>query len=114
MSFQVVCLSAVDGSGGEQVGPLVAQRLGYRMVDDEIVALAAREAQLDQAVVADVERRKSAIIRLLDRLGPGTAASATLGAFVTEPLDGTPAEAALRDLIRATIGQVADAGRVGS
>jgi cytidylate kinase len=112
MAFQVVCLSAVDGSGGEQVGPLVAQRLGYRMVDDEIVAVAAREAQLDQAVVADVERRKSAIIRLLDRLGPGTAASATLGAFVTEPLDSTPAEAALRDLIRATIGQVADAGRV--
>jgi len=112
MAFQVVCLSAVDGSGGEQVGPLVAERLGYRMVDEEIVAAAAHEAQLDPAVVADVERRKSAISRFLDRLGPGTAASATLGAFVTDQVDATPDEAALRDLIRSIIGQVADAGRV--
>jgi cytidylate kinase len=112
MAFQVVCLSAVDGSGGEQVGPLVAERLGYRMVNEEIVALAARQAELDPALVIDVERRKSLVGRVLDRLGSTGAASATMGGYVPGMIDDTPDEAALRDLIRATIGRVAELGQV--
>lgn len=112
MAFQVICLSAVDGSGGEQVGSLVAERLGYRMVNEEIVALAARQAEVDPKLIAEVERRKSLINRVLDRLGSGGVATATMGAYVLPPLDETPDEAALRDLIRTTIGAVAEQGRV--
>jgi hypothetical protein len=50
MTFRVVCISAVDGSGGEQVGPLVAGRLGHRMINEEIVALAAQQAGVDSAL----------------------------------------------------------------
>ncbi|MGQ0629605.1 MAG: AAA family ATPase [Sporichthyaceae bacterium] len=112
MAFQVICLSAVDGSEGEQVGPLVAERLGYRMVNEEIVALAAREAEVDPQLIADVERRKSLINRVLERIGPAAAATAAMGVYVAPPFDETPAEGALRDLIRTTIGQVAEQGRV--
>lgn len=111
MGFQVVCLSAVDGSGSEQVGPLVAERLGYRMVDEEIVAMAARQAEVDPELVADVERRRSLITRILERLGPASGA-VSMGEYVVPIMNETPSEAALRDLIRATIEQVAESGRV--
>lgn len=111
MAFKVICLSAVDGSGGEQVGPLVAERLGYRLVNEEIVGLAAQQAQLDPTLVADVERRKSLVNRVLDRLGPA-AAGASMGAYVPHGIDDLPTDASLRELIRSTIDQVADAGGV--
>ncbi|MGQ0467005.1 MAG: AAA family ATPase [Sporichthyaceae bacterium] len=109
MSFRVICLSAVDGSGGTEVGPLVADRLGYRLVNEEIVALAAQQADVEPALVADVERRKSFANRLLDRLGPA-AAGASMGAYVPHTIDDLPTDGALRDLIRTTIEQVAEAG----
>jgi cytidylate kinase len=112
MAFQVVCLSAVDGSGSEQVGPLVAERLGFRMVNEEIVALAARQADVAPELLADVERRKSLINRVLERIGPAAAATASMGAYVTPPIDDLPKDDALRDLIRTTIAQVAEQGRV--
>jgi len=112
MAFEVVCLSAVDGSAGEAVAPLVAEQLGYRMVDEEIVAMAARQGELDPALIADVERRKSLVSRVLERLGSGAVASAGMGAFVSASFDDTPDEAALRDLVRAAIAEVAEVGRV--
>lgn len=112
MAFQVVCLSAVDGSGSEQVGPLLAERLGYRMVNEEIVALAAQQADVAPELLADVEKRKSLMGRVLERIGPAAAATASMGAYVTPPLDDSPKDDALRALIRATIEQVAEQGRV--
>ena len=38
MTASVVAISREHGAGGEQVGALVAERLGFRYVDDEIVA----------------------------------------------------------------------------
>lgn len=111
MAFQVICLSAEDGSDGEQVGTLVAERLGYRVVDDEIVELAARQAHVDPAFVADVERRKSRLDRLLDRLAPA-AVSASMGACPPPPVDDVPKDETLHGCIRTTIEHVADLGRV--
>jgi len=101
----VVCISRTFAAGGEDVGRRVAEALGFRYVDEEIVELAAQKAGLDHETVADVEKRRSFAMRLLDDLG--WTASATLtpdfapGAFSGE------AEAAL---IRAVIGETADQG----
>jgi len=111
MAFQVICFSAVDGSGGEQVGSLVAERLGFRIVNEEIVSLAARQADVDPNLVADVERRKSLVNRVLDRLGPA-AAGVSMGAYVPQTFDDLPTDGSLRELIRTTIEQVAEAGAV--
>ncbi|MBA3366230.1 MAG: cytidylate kinase family protein, partial [Actinobacteria bacterium] len=41
MSARVVCISRELGAGGEQIGRLVAERLGLQYVDEEVIARAA-------------------------------------------------------------------------
>jgi cytidylate kinase len=80
----VVCISSLEGAGGEEVGRLVAERLGLRLVDEEIILRAAREAGVDSHVVADAEQRKSLAARVLKEiLASSVAAAPALG--VTSP-----------------------------
>ena len=65
MPRSVVAISHATGAGGEDVGRLVAERLGLRYVDEEIVLAAAAKEGLDPSLVADAERRKSLRARLL-------------------------------------------------
>jgi hypothetical protein len=53
----VVCVSHSTGSYGAQVAALVASRLGYRYLDEEIVVWAASKEGLEPDDVADAERR---------------------------------------------------------
>ena len=52
MRFRVVCISRTTAAGGENVGQAVAQRLGFRYVDEQIIERAAQQAQVDPALVA--------------------------------------------------------------
>jgi len=109
MSFRVVCISAVDGARGEEVAPAVAQALGYRLVDEEIVRRAAHEANVDISQVAEVEKRRSMAIRLLDSLGSNTSlATFAMAGYV--PGHEAPVESDLRGLIRTTIEELAERG----
>jgi cytidylate kinase len=109
MSFTVVCISAVDGARGEEVAPAVARELGFRLVDEEIVRTAAHEAGVDAAQVAEVEKRRSLAIRLLDSLGTSTSLSTFAMAGYVPPVDA-PGESDLRGLIRTTIEELAQRG----
>src|SRR5262245_48911628 len=120
MASSVVCISRTDGARGDAVGHEVARELGYRYIDEEIVARAAEKADVDPATITDAERRKSFVRRLLDGL-PGTSALADpLGAITGTPLGLeevtmlAPRTVRLdaRDVIRAVIDEFADAGRV--
>jgi cytidylate kinase len=75
--YKVVCISRVTGSGGDELGPLVAEELGFRYVDDEIIARAAERGGVSPSDVADAERRKSFLHRVLDNLGSGLGAEAS-------------------------------------
>lgn len=111
MGYRVVAISPTDGSGGEQLGPVIARELGFRLVNEQIVAEAAREAGVDAAVVADVERRRSMIARLLDGLaevGPAGAAGFTGFAAIAD--DPGPRRDALRGLIRSVLWESAERG----
>lgn len=109
MSFRVVCISAVDGARGEDVAPAVAERLGFKLVDEEIIHKAAKEANLDPSHVAEVERRRSMAIRILDSLGSSTSLSTyAMAGYV--PGHDAPVDSDLRGLIRATIEEVAQRG----
>ena len=55
MVFHVICISHTDGSCGGEVGRAVAVGLGYRFIDEELIAAAAREARVDPALVAAAE-----------------------------------------------------------
>ena len=66
MAARVVCISHATGAQGPEVAGVVAERLGFNRVDEEIVAEAARKEGLNPADVADAERRKGFLARLFE------------------------------------------------
>jgi cytidylate kinase len=112
MAYGVVCISSEDGAGAAEAARLVATALGFRLIDEDIVTRAAVEAGVDEEVIADVERRKSLLVRLLEGLGP---ASMGTGPIVTPPETagyGQPASDELRELIKSVIEETAAHGNV--
>jgi cytidylate kinase len=111
MTCNVVCVSHATGSGGEEIGKLVAQRLGYLYVDEEIVARAAAQGGLEPRDIADEEHRRSFAGRVLEVLAEGGGDAWTLGAgFAGAAESLRPAD--IRALIRETVVQTAARGRV--
>jgi cytidylate kinase len=120
MSIRVVCISRTIAAGGETIGQAVAQRLGFRYIDEQIIEKAAQQAQVDPAVVAAAEHRQPLLQRLLDKLARGADLAGTVTLATGVPLDVfVPSPTAyraepddLRVLIRATIHEVARTGNV--
>jgi cytidylate kinase len=107
----VVCISRAMGAGGEEVGRRVAERLGFKFADEEIVADAAARGGIDAGSVADEEERKSRATRVLEAL----ALSGDIGLAGGVPLsagDTQPSGPEIRALIRETIEQLAAEGNV--
>lgn len=110
MATRVVCISSLDGAGGEEVARLVASSLGVRLVDEEIIRRAAREAGVDSRVVADAEQRKSLLARVARELRQaGVAAGPAVG--VVYDADTLADETDdFRGLIRSAVEETAAAG----
>ena len=99
------------GSGGDEVAKLVAEQLGYLCVDEDIVARAAAQGDLEPGNVADEERRKSFVRRTLDAFAEGGGDALVLGAPVAAAMEGLrPAD--VRALIRDTVVETAARGDV--
>jgi len=111
---KVVAISRAAGAEGERIGALVAERLGFRYVDEEIITRAAEKQGVDPAAMADAERRKSVILRVLEGLGQSGAAGATPGGPMWVPDDATELAQSRdrRALIRETIHETAAQGDV--
>jgi cytidylate kinase len=108
----VVCVSHTTGSGGDQVGKRVAERLGYPYVDEDIVARAAAQAGIEPKDVADEERRKSFATRFLETMAEGGGDAWMLGTPVAAALADSVRPADVRALIRETVEQTAARGNV--
>lgn len=107
---RVVCISFEDGAGGQQAAELVAKALDFRLIDEDIVERAAVEAGVEEMVVADVERRKSTLVRLIESIGTsGVGAGYVLGAPYAPSRE--PASDELRGLIRSVIEDTAAQGK---
>jgi hypothetical protein len=78
MTYRAVCVSQVTAAGGEMVGRLVAERLGFQYVDDEVIALAAQHAGVEPAALASAEHYTGLLARFVDALA---------GALATPPAD---------------------------
>ncbi len=109
MSRSVVCISRAWGADGEEVGRLVAERLGLLFVDEEIITLAAARGGIDPERVVDQERRKSLVTRWLEYLGE---AGAPLDGMPVRPDWNEPPSEAVREFIREAIHEVAERGDV--
>jgi cytidylate kinase len=100
VTYNVVCISATDGSNGEKIGPLVAEGLGFKLVNEEVVAKAAEEAGIQGHVMADLEQRKSVVDRVIHQL---------LSASVNAPMavQPPPSPDSLRGVMRSVIEDIA-------
>ena len=106
MTRTVVCISHASGAGGEEVGRLVAARLGFLCVDEEIVARAAGNGGIDAAEVADEERRKSLAVKVLNAMARGGGDAWAFGGSVPlrpgEELNSDDIQALIRETIEQT------------
>jgi cytidylate kinase len=69
LSGKVICISRQLAAGGEEVGRLVAQQLGFRYADGEIIVAAAEKAGVSPDTIAAAERPPGLIGRILESLG---------------------------------------------
>jgi cytidylate kinase len=119
MGFRVVCISRTTAAGGENIGQAVAQRLGFRYVDEQIIERAAAQAQVNPALVAKVEHRQPLLQRLLEKIPQGAELAGMVTLSTGVPVDAIAlatavprADAAdLRAMIQAAIHEVAGAGQ---
>jgi cytidylate kinase len=105
-----VCISHAAGAGGEEVGRLVAERLGFLYVDEEIVARAAAKGGVQAAEVASEERRKSLAARVLEAIAQGGGETWAMGGSVPLGAGEELSSDDIRVLIRETIEQTAARG----
>jgi cytidylate kinase len=120
MGSRVICFSQTTGALGEEVARRVSEQLGYRCVNEEIIMRAAEKEHLDPKVLADEERRKPLITRVLDSLEQMSVLEArAFGPEGTKPADYSKAMIRLlsspedrRTLIREAIRETANEGNV--
>lgn len=108
MRIRIVTISHATGAGGRAIAHTVAQALGFRYIDEEIVATAAQKEGVDPALVSDAERRKTFVERLIAGLAQAVSPAA-IGGGTLVPESLAP-DATLRSLIVDAIRQTADRG----
>ena len=100
MKHTFVCIAHTTGAGAEEMAGLVAERLDFRLLDEEILLQAAESAGVGPEEVADVEQRKSFLVRVAnDMLERGIGSA--YGPIIPQPAG--PKRAELRDHIREAI-----------
>lgn len=122
MKTRVICVSRTTAAGGDQVARGLSRRLGFRYVDEEIVALAAQREGVDVEVVQNAERRQTFLQRLLeslvvapapDLMAPGPVFSAAMGPHSDPVAEGAfRGTEHFRQLIRDVIRDTARQGNV--
>ncbi|MFN0093548.1 MAG: AAA family ATPase [Dehalococcoidia bacterium] len=69
MRYNVIAISRTLGAGGEDLGESLADELGFRYVDTEILDRAAAVAGVSSEQIAQVEARKGLLSRIVAGLG---------------------------------------------
>lgn len=110
MPTRVVTISHTTGAQGETIGRTVADRLGFRYIDEEIITLAAEKEGVDAELVADTERRKGFLARLFSGLTEGPVDVAGTGVLAPEAVMA-PRSEHLRTVIVEAIQDMARRGQ---
>ena len=108
MAARVICVSRAIFTGAENIATAVAEQLGFRYVDEEIVARAAQRRNLTAAEVGSAERRKTFLAQFARTVGEG---SADLISYIANSKEPKAADD-VRELIREAIVETADEGNV--
>src|SRR4030095_3105614 len=100
MGARVVTIAMTTGARAEQVGRLVAERLGFQYINDEIIDRAAEHAGGSRQDVARVEPSLSLISRIIPAIGSAPFTEPGAGLLAAEAIDPSPS---YRRLIQAVI-----------
>ena len=122
MKTRVICVSRTTAAFGDEVARGLSRRLGFRYVDEEIVAMAAEREGVDVEVVQNAERRQTFLQRLIeslvvapapDLMAPGPVFSAAMGPH-SDPVAAAAFRGTehFRQLIRDVIRDTAREGNV--
>lgn len=106
-SMRAVTVSREYGSGGGEIAARLARRLGWQLVDHEIVAQVARRLGLSEAEAAEFDERGQSLI---ERLLAGM--SSVEPALPQASATSEPDEATFREALRAVVEAAAAAGHV--
>ena len=109
MGVQVVTIAMTTGARAEQVGRLVAERLGFQYINDEIIDRAAEHAGVSRQDVAQVEHSPSLISRIITAIGSAPFTESGAALLAAEEIDASPS---YRRLIQEVIREVAAQGNV--
>ena len=107
---RIVTISHAIGAGGDHIGRAVAKGLGFRYVDEEVIQAAAERHGVDPELVADVERRKTVLDRILNDIA--TVPMMDPGGMVMLPPEAFMTRDDLRALIVEAIQETAERGQV--
>jgi len=119
MAARVVCISRTLAAGGETVGRLACERLGFRYLDDEIVGKAAEKAGVDISRIVQAEHKQSFLDYVFDAMGRGTPTPAKSEYVLSQSVGRQPyadlhiansVREEYRTLIREVIAEVAAQG----
>jgi hypothetical protein len=109
---RVVTISHATAAGGDNIGRGVAKGLGFRYVDEEIIQLAAGRHGVDAEVVADAERRKGLLDRILEDMAAPPMMMEPTGGMTMLPREAFVTRDDVRALIVDAIKETADRGDV--
>ena len=109
---RVVTISHASGAGGDHIGRSIAKGLGFRYVDEEIIQLAAERHGLDAELVADAERRKGLLDRILGDMAAPPMMIEPTGGMTMLPPEAFMTREDVRALIVDAIKETADRGQV--
>lgn len=109
MEVRTITISRALGAGGEEVGLSVADSLGFRYVDDEIVRKAAEAAGVSTETVARSEATPPLIRRILEVMAAAPAVEA--GAWTPEFAYEVAPLSFYGELIRQVIFETANEGK---
>ena len=111
MSYRTICVSRDAGAAGEEIGHAVADSLGFRYVDEDIVRAAADRTGVDLETAISAEQRRTLAHKLLDLIAQNGAREAY--AFAPELRhSGAPADSSqqIPEVIREVVRETANAG----
>lgn len=108
MPRRVICIARLQGAGGADISRAVAEALGYRLVDEEILLRAAESQGVTVDELQGAERRSSVVSRLLDGLAFGAAADMYTGVAMPVSFTAYHDPRSLRALIQTSIQETAE------
>jgi cytidylate kinase len=109
MPCTIVTVSRTAGSGGESVAQLVAEKLSFRYVDNDIIVQAAERAGISAAEVAAAESPKPLLLRIIESIGAAGVGAPEATMAGVNLIELPPAT---ERLIEAVVRETAEAGKV--